>query len=85
MDEPQNRRFRPLFSALIKVSCDHFSSVTLLPLSFLEIDAAEATLKTAIVPKIMAVLPKAARYIQIENKIRAAVRYELAARIPLVE
>jgi hypothetical protein len=53
----------------------------------LAIDAAEARLKTATVPKILAVLPatKAARYIQIENKIRAAVRYELAARIPLVE
>jgi Spy/CpxP family protein refolding chaperone len=53
----------------------------------LAIDAAEAKLKTATVPKILAVLPatKAARYIQIENKIRAAVRYELAARIPLVE
>jgi hypothetical protein len=38
-------------------------------------------------PKILAALPamKAARYIQIENKIRAAVRYELAAAIPLVE
>ena len=53
----------------------------------LAIDAAEAKLKTATVPKILAVLPatKAARYVQIENKIRAAVRYELAARIPLVE
>ena len=28
---------------------------------------------------------KAARYIQIENKIRAAIRYELAAGIPLVQ
>ena len=38
-------------------------------------------------PKILAALPatKAARYIQIENKIRAAVRYELAAGIPLVQ
>ena len=37
--------------------------------------------------KAMAVLPamKAARYIQIENKIRAAIRYELAAAIPLVQ
>ncbi len=53
----------------------------------LEIDAAEAKLRTAVVPKVLAVLPatKAARYVQIENKIRAAVRYELAARIPLVE
>ena len=38
-------------------------------------------------PKILGTLPatKAARYIQIENKIRAALRYELAAGIPLVE
>jgi Ni/Co efflux regulator RcnB len=53
----------------------------------LAIEDAEAKLKTALVPKVLAVLPatKAARYIQIENKIRAAVRYELAANIPLVE
>jgi hypothetical protein len=53
----------------------------------LAVDDAEAKLKTALVPKVMAVLPatKAARYIQIENKIRAALRYELAAGIPLVE
>ncbi len=52
----------------------------------LAIEDAEAKLKIALVPKVMAVLPaaRAARYIQIENKIRAAVRYELAASIPLV-
>ena len=51
------------------------------------IDDAEAKLKSSSAPKILAALPaiKAARYIQIENKIRAAVRYELAAGIPLVE
>jgi hypothetical protein len=54
---------------------------------YVAIDDAEANLKTSMTPKILAVLPavKAARYIQIENKIRAAVRYELAAAIPLVE
>ena len=54
---------------------------------YLAIDDAEAKLKGATTPKILAALPavKAARYIQIENKIRAAVRYELAAAIPLVE
>jgi len=53
----------------------------------LAIDDAEIKLKLAAAPKILAVLPaaKAARYIQIENKIRAAVRYELAAGIPLVQ
>jgi hypothetical protein len=51
------------------------------------IDEAEAKLKSATVPKVLAALPatKAARYIQIENKIRAALRYELADNIPLVE
>ena len=53
----------------------------------LAVDDAEAAMKRAAVPKILAALPamKAARYIQIENKIRAAIRYELAANIPLVQ
>ena len=53
----------------------------------LAIDDAELKLKSSYVPKILGALPatKAARYIQIENKIRAAIRYELAAGIPLVE
>ena len=44
-------------------------------------------LRRAALPKILAVLPaaKAARYVQMENKIRAVVRYELAAGIPLVQ
>jgi len=51
------------------------------------IDAAEAALKTSSQAKILAALPatKAARYIQIENKIRAMIRYELAANIPFVQ
>ena len=51
------------------------------------IDDAEVKAKSALVPKVVGVLPatKAARYIQIENKIRAAIRYELAAGIPLVQ
>ena len=51
------------------------------------IDDAEAKSKTALVPKVLGALPatKAARYIQIENKIRAVIRYELAEGIPLVE
>lgn len=53
----------------------------------LDIDAAEVSLKKSYVPKLEAVLPEAkvARYIQLENKIRAAVRYELAGAIPLVK
>jgi hypothetical protein len=51
------------------------------------VDDAESKLKASYVPKVLATLPatKAARYIQIENKIRAAIRYELAEGIPLVE
>ena len=51
------------------------------------IDDAEVPLKKSAASKIMAALPamKAVRYIQIENKIRAVLRYELAANIPLVE
>jgi hypothetical protein len=53
----------------------------------LAVDDAEAKVKGSYLPKILAALPatKAARYIQIENKIRAAIRYELAEGIPLVE
>jgi hypothetical protein len=51
------------------------------------IDGAEATLKGALVAKVLGALPatKAARYLQIESKIRALVRYELAEGIPLVQ
>jgi len=52
----------------------------------LAIEQAEVTLKQAALPKLSAVLPatKVARYLQIENKIRAVVKYELADGIPLV-
>ncbi len=51
------------------------------------IDADEARLRANAMPKIMAALPpvKAARYMQIESKIRAAINYEMASGIPLVE
>jgi hypothetical protein len=51
------------------------------------IEQAEAGLKAASVPKLSKVLPqkKVARYLQIENKIRAVVKYELAAQVPLVQ
>ncbi len=51
------------------------------------IDEAEAALKRSYVPKLEKAIPaaKVARYIQIENKIRAVLRYELAAEIPLVD
>jgi hypothetical protein len=52
----------------------------------LAIDQDELTLRKTYAAKLNGVLPaiKGARYIQIENKIRAALRYELAAGIPLV-
>ncbi len=51
------------------------------------IEDAEVKLKRSYVPKLEKVIPgmKVARYMQIENKIRAIIRYELAAQIPLVE
>jgi len=53
---------------------------------FISIKGAEANLAKSYAPKLTAALPamKAARYLQIENKIRAAVNWELAQRIPLV-
>lgn len=51
------------------------------------IEMSESKLKQTYADKLSKVIPaaKAARYIQIENKIRAIVRYELADAIPLVE
>ena len=53
----------------------------------LAIDGAEVDMRKSYVPKFEKVLPaaKVARYYQIENKIRAAVKYELAEGIPLVQ
>lgn len=53
----------------------------------LAIEEAEVTLKRSYASKLAKALPEAkvARYIQIENKIRALVRYELADKIPLVK
>ena len=52
----------------------------------LGIDQDELTLRKTYAGKLNGVLPamKVARYIQIENKIRAAIRYDLATGIPLV-
>jgi hypothetical protein len=51
------------------------------------IEQAEANLKSTYAPNLSKVLPakKVARYLQIENKIRAVVRYELATGVPLVQ
>ena len=52
----------------------------------LAVDQDELTLRKTYAAKLNGVLPamKVARYIQIENKIRAAIRYDLATGIPLV-
>ena len=52
----------------------------------LAIDQDEAALRKAYAAKLDRVIPakKVARYLQIENKIRAAIRYDLASGIPLV-
>ena len=51
------------------------------------IEQAEANLKSTFAPKLSKALPvkKVARYLQIENKIRAVVRYDLAQGVPLVQ
>lgn len=52
----------------------------------LSIEEAEVKLKRTYADKVGKVLPatKTARYIQIENKIRAVIKMELAQQIPLV-
>ena len=52
----------------------------------LAIDRAEADLKSTYAPKLTKALPvrKAVRYLQIENKIRAVVKYDIASGVPLV-
>ena len=51
------------------------------------IEQAEASLRASYVPKLSKVLPmkKVARYLQIENKIRTIVKYDLAGGVPLVK
>ena len=54
---------------------------------FVSIEQAEAKLKGSYVPKLYMVLSakKVARYLQVENKIRAIVKYDLAGGVPLVK
>ena len=53
----------------------------------LAIEQAEADLKSTYAPKLGKVLPvkKVARYLQIENKIRAVIKYDIAQGVPLVQ
>jgi hypothetical protein len=52
----------------------------------LAVDQDEITMRKTYAARLGRVLPgkKVARYLQIENKIRAAIRFDLAAGIPLV-
>ena len=49
-------------------------------------DGEEQHLREATLRKLLKVLParKAARYMQIENKFRSVIRYDIADHIPLV-
>jgi len=51
------------------------------------IDDSEVKLKRDYAPRLEKAIPgmKVARYIQIENKIRAVIKYDMAAQIPLVQ
>jgi len=53
----------------------------------LSIEQAEADLKSTYAPKLGKVLPvkKVARYLQIENKIRAVIKYDIAQGVPLMQ
>ncbi len=51
------------------------------------IEQAEVNLKSTFAPKLAKALPmvKVVRYLQIENKIRAVIRYDIAQGVPLVQ
>ena len=54
---------------------------------YLAVEERELKMKRSYVPRLEKVIPgtKVARYMQIENKIRAIVKFDLASQIPLVE
>jgi len=51
------------------------------------IEQAEAQLKNTYAPQLSAVLParKVVRYLQIENKIRAVIKYDIVSGVPLMQ
>jgi len=55
--------------------------------NLIAIQESEVALQKTYIPKLSKVLPgkKVARYMQIENKIRAGVKYQLANGIPLAQ
>lgn len=54
---------------------------------YLALEDEELKLRRAVLPKLSKALPgmKVVRYVQLENKVRALVKYELASEIPLVQ
>jgi hypothetical protein len=79
--------------ALIKSYADAWNTKSMnnekakkLTSDFLALQADEVKQMQSYVPKLEKVLPatKVARYLQIENKIRSVIKYELAGEIPLV-
>jgi hypothetical protein len=54
---------------------------------YMTVEALRLKLRQAYLPKFRSVLPevKVVRYYQIENKIQAALAYEVAAKIPLMK
>ena len=54
---------------------------------FMALEDQELKLRKSFIPKLSKALPgrKLARYVQLENKVRALVKYELAAEIPLAQ
>ncbi len=54
---------------------------------YLAIEGDRVKLRQAYLPRLRRALPekKVARYLQIENKVEAIIRYELAGKIPLIK
>ncbi|MBZ5537807.1 MAG: hypothetical protein LAO31_17770 [Acidobacteriia bacterium] len=80
-------------SKLIETYAGYYNSKTLTDATAKEltegaiaIEASELDLKKSYLPKLYDALPatKVARYMQIENKIRAIVKYGIADKVPLV-
>lgn len=77
---------------LVEMYADYYNHNTLTDANAKELtdraialETAELDLKKSYLPRLYAVLPatKVARYIQIESKIRAYVKLEIAANVPL--
>jgi hypothetical protein len=79
-------------ATLIKSYSDSYEAMTnerakKLMDEYMTIESSGSKLRQSYVPKFRKVLPevKVVRYYQIENKIQAALMYELASQIPLIK